>query len=78
LTDHITIKLFSTLRKYTRGGKEFSLPWYPNMKARAVLEVLKIPDTVEHVLLVNGRYSDSKTELSCNDTVILFPPVAGG
>ena len=78
MPDHITIKLFSTLRHYTRGGKEFSLPWHSNMQAREILDILKIPDTVERVILINGRYSEPENELSPNDTVILFPPMAGG
>lgn len=78
LSDHITIKLFSTLCYYTRGGKEFSLRRHPNMQAQEVLNILKIPHTVERVILVNGRYSEPDKELSPNDIVILFPPMAGG
>ena len=78
LPDHVTIKLFSTLRQYTRGGKEFSLPWHTNMQAQEVLNILKIPDTVELVILVNGQYSESDKKLSPNDIVVLFPPMAGG
>jgi molybdopterin converting factor small subunit len=78
LPDHITIKLFSTLRQYTRGGKEFSLPWHTNMQAQEVLNILKIPDKVERVILVNGCYSEPDKELSPDDIIIIFPPVAGG
>ncbi len=78
LTDQVTIKLFSTLRQYSRGGKEFSLSWHPNMPVQEVLDILKIPDTVERVILVNGRYSESDKKLSCDDTIILFPPLTGG
>lgn len=78
MPDHVTIKLFSTLRQYTRGGKEFSLPWHTNMQAQEVLNILKIPDKVERVILINGRYSESDKKLSPNDIVVLFPPMAGG
>ena len=78
MPDHVTIKLFSTLRQYSRGGKEFSLPWHPGMQAQEVLNILKIPDTVERVILVNGRYSKSDKKLSPDDIVVLFPPMAGG
>ena len=78
LPDHVTIKLFSTLRQYAQDGKEFSLPWHANMQAQEILNILKIPDTVERVILVNGRYSESDMELSPDDTIILFPPMAGG
>ncbi len=78
LPDHVTIKLFSTLRQYSRGGKEVSLPWHSNMKVQEVLNILKIPTTVERVILVNGRYSESDKRLSPDDTIILFPPMTGG
>ena len=78
LPDHIIIKLFSTLRQYARGGKEFSLLWHPNMRAQEIMDILKIPHTVERVILVNGRYSEPDKELSPDDIVIIFPPVAGG
>ncbi len=78
LTNHIIIKLFSTLRQYSRGGKEFSFRWHPNMRAQEIMDILKIPPTAERVILVNGRYSESDKELSPDDIVIIFPPVAGG
>jgi len=78
LPDHVTIKLFSTLRQYTQGEKEISLLWHSKMKVQEVLNILKIPDTVELVILVNGRHSESYKELSSDDTIILFPPMTGG
>jgi molybdopterin converting factor small subunit len=79
LTDTITIKLFSTLRRFARGGKtEFELTWQPRMQARDILETLKIPDTAERVLLVNGRYSEADTKIQPRDTIVLFPPMTGG
>ncbi len=78
MSDHITIKLFSTLRQYARDGKEFTVQWHPHMQARDILNILKIPDTVERVILVNGRYSEADKEISPGDTMILFPPMTGG
>ena len=79
LTDRITIKLFSTLGRFARGGKtEFDLPWSAGMKARDILDILKIPDTAERVILVNGHYSEPDKEICAGDTIVLFPPITGG
>jgi hypothetical protein len=57
-------------------GYGFSLP--PRMtKVQEVLHILKFPDTVERVILVNGRYSESDKKLSPDDFIILFPPMTG-
>ena len=79
LTDTVTIKLFSTLRRFARGGKtEFDLPWHPQMQARDILDTLKIPDKAERVILVNGHYSEPDKEILPRDTIVLFPPMTGG
>ena len=77
MSDHVTIKPFSTLLEYTRGKKELSLPWHANMKAQEVLDILKIPDTFELVILVNSRYCEPEKKLSPDNIVILFPAMAG-
>ena len=79
LTDTITIKLFSTLGRFARGGKtQFPLPWHAGMQAQDVLNILKIPETAERVILVNSRYSESDKQLLPRDTIVLFPPMTGG
>ncbi len=78
LPDYIIIKLFSTLQQYACGEKELSLPWHPNMQVQEVIDILKIPDTIERVILVNSRYSEPDKELAPDDIIIIFPPVAGG
>jgi molybdopterin converting factor small subunit len=79
LTDIITIKLFSTLRRYARGGKtQFTLPWQPGLDIKDILDILKIPDTAERVILVNGQYSEPDKKLAANDIITFFPPMTGG
>jgi len=79
LTDTITIRLFSTLGRFARGGKtEFDLEWHPGMQVQDVLNILKIPETAERVILVNSRYSEPDKELLPQDTIVLFPPMTGG
>lgn len=78
LPDHVTIKPFSTLRQYTPGGKTVSLPWHADMTVQEILDILNIPDTAERVILVNGLYCESDKKLCPDDSVVLFPPMAGG
>ena len=79
LTDTITINLFSTLRRYARGGKtQVTLAWHPAMEIQEVLNLLEIPETAERVILVNGHYSGPDKKLSPNDIITLFPPMTGG
>jgi molybdopterin converting factor small subunit len=79
LNDRVFIKLFSTLGRFARGGKtEFDLEWHPGMTAQDVLDILKIPETVERVILINSRYSEADRPLLPQDTLVLFPPMTGG
>ena len=79
MTDIITIKLFSTLGRFARGGKtEFTLDWHPGMQAKDILDLLKIPDTAERVILVNSRHSEPDKEIFPGDIIVLFPPMTGG
>ena len=79
LPDFISIRLFSTLGRYAPGGEtQFSLPWHPAMQARDILDSLKIPETTERVILINGRYSEPDQPLFPDDIVTLFPPITGG
>jgi molybdopterin converting factor small subunit len=43
-----------------------------------VLEILGMPPALEKVMLVNGRPAYLDTSLNEGDSVVLFPPVAGG
>jgi len=79
LPDIVFIKLFSTLKRFARGGKtQFTLDWHPGMQAQDILDTLKIPGTTERVILVNGRYSEPEQQIAANDTIVLFPPMTGG
>jgi molybdopterin converting factor small subunit len=79
LPETVTIKLFSTLGRFARGGKtEFPLPWHAGMQAQDVLNILKIPETAERVILVNSRHSEPDKQLHPQDTIVLFPPITGG
>jgi len=79
LTDRVTIKLFSTLGRFARGGKkEFDLEWHPGMQAQDILDILDIPETAERVILINSRYVEPDKRLLPGDTIVLFPPMAGG
>ena len=75
----IQVKLFSTLRRFARGGDtQFELEWREGMRAQDVLDHLKIPETAERVILINSRYKREDAPLSPGDIVVLFPPMTGG
>ena len=79
MADTVSIQLFATLGRFARGGRtRFTLAWHPGMDVQAVLDSLKIPDTVERVVLVNRRYTPADGVLSPGDTLAIFPPMTGG
>lgn len=78
MSKRISIRFFSSLRQYGQGEKEICLPWYDGMKVGDALGAFDIPDGVERVILVNSRHSKAETKLFAGDTIIVFPPVAGG
>jgi len=43
-----------------------------------VVKELGLPEKQVRLIAVNGRQSDINTVLSEDDTVFIFPPVAGG
>ncbi|MFX0203433.1 MAG: MoaD/ThiS family protein [Candidatus Hodarchaeota archaeon] len=43
-----------------------------------MLKRVSIPEDMEKIVLVNGKYCDSNYELKDGDIVKIFPPIAGG
>ena len=77
--DPVHIKLFSTLRRFARGGEtEFDLAWTEGMTAQDLLDHLGIPDSAERVILINSRYNTETAPINPGDLVVLFPPMTGG
>ncbi|UCF83456.1 MAG: MoaD/ThiS family protein [Desulfobacteraceae bacterium] len=75
----IWIRLFANLKKYAPGGdSNFNLELGSGATVGRLLESLDVPAPVKAVILVNGRHAKEETQLADGDTVILFPPMAGG
>ena len=75
----VQVSLFANLRQYAPEGENvFKLELGPGATAGRLVETLKIPSTVNLVILVNGRQANEETSLADGDSVTLFPPIAGG
>jgi molybdopterin converting factor small subunit len=75
----VHIHPFANLRDYAPTGKKsFELSLADGATVADVFATLRIPATVEAVILVNGRRVDQTTPLAAGDEVTLFPPMEGG
>lgn len=76
-TISITVKLFADLQKYGPAKSILDVP--EGSTINSVIEKYKIPEEKKIIMLVNGlpRY-DKNFILNNNDTVAIFPPLAGG
>ncbi len=76
-TNSITVKLFADLQKYGPAKSILDVP--EGSTINSVIEKYKIPKEKKIIMLVNGlpRY-DKNFILNNNDTVAIFPPLAGG
>lgn len=75
----IRIRLFANLRQYAPGDdSNFHVELGSGATVGRLLENLDVPAPVKAVILVNGRHAKEETQLADGDTVILFPPMAGG
>lgn len=81
----ITIKLFAMLGQYLpnpRQGNVAALEVAEHCSVAAVLQQLGVPLSEVHLVLINGVYHApqqlEQTVLKTDDTLALWPPVAGG
>jgi molybdopterin converting factor small subunit len=76
----VKIKLFATLRKYIkekdRGTCILELP--ESIKVQEVLDMLNIPGDIPKIILINGLQKGLDDTLKDEDTLSVFPPIAGG
>ncbi len=49
-----------------------------NSKVVDVLNMLKIPDDLPRIILINGAQKKPESELSNGDELSMFPPISGG
>jgi molybdopterin converting factor small subunit len=75
----IHVHTFANLRDFAPSGKgSFELSLADRATVADVFAALRVPTTVEAVILVNGRRADHTTPLATGDEVTLFPPMEGG
>ena len=72
----VEVKLFASFRLGRFKKQVISLP--EAARLRDVIEQLGIAHDEIAMPLVNGQYSQLDQPLAANDTVSLFPAVAGG
>lgn len=81
----VTLKLFATLADYLPAGSksnvaelEFDAP--PSVAS--LIETYRLPPNLVHLVLVNGNFitpeARSQRLLADNDTLAIWPPIAGG
>ena len=82
---NITLKLFATLTDYLPAGAKGNiaqLQLTDDARLGDLLDELKLPEKLVHLVLVNGAYvaPDARTghRLVEGDTLAIWPPVAGG
>ena len=72
----VTIKLFAILRNFGPEEQEMELP--ENSTLEDVIKILKLPERLPLLKIVNGEHRDAKHPLKEGDEIALFPPIAGG
>ena len=76
----VRVRLYATLRHYAPegDGNDFELEFNPGSTVGAIYESLGISDNIEAVILINGRHATRDTRLMADDTITLYPTIAGG
>jgi molybdopterin converting factor small subunit len=75
----IHVDTYANLRQYSPAGEgSFDLTLSPGATVRSIIEALRIPRSVNMVILVNGRRAAEDTRLNAADEITLFPPIEGG
>ncbi len=76
---NITLKLYTVLREYLPADiKENTLSIPDNSKVVDLIKILKIPDELPKIILINGVQKNPESELSDGDELSIFPPISGG
>jgi molybdopterin converting factor small subunit len=75
---YITVKLFANLRKYGKEKLRMKVPRGTTLNK--VIKLVNIPkEERKLIILVNGIPQwDRKQVINANDTIAIFPPLAGG
>ncbi len=75
----VKVKLYSEMKRYAPGEQtDFRLTFDSGATVGDALKRLKIPSTIQRVVLLNGKRVNVSTELDEQSTLVLFPPISGG
>jgi len=76
----VEVHLFATLSRFLppeqRGSGALDVP--EGSRVGDVAALLNIPETMPHMVLVNGEDAPADRRLAEGDVLDLFPPLAGG
>jgi len=72
----VTVKLFATLRNFGPEEQQTELP--ENSTIEDVINMLKLPEKIPILKIVNGEHRDPTYLLKDGDEIAFFPPTAGG
>lgn len=76
----VTVKLFATLRKHAHDSEKglCYVDLNEGSTVDCVLKLLNIPEGIPKIILINGQQKCRDDRLNENDTLSIFPPIAGG
>jgi molybdopterin converting factor small subunit len=72
----VKVKLFASLRSLGPDEQVLDLPDQTTIEV--VIQILKIPNTIKLLRIVNGEHRPQAYVLRDRDELALFPPIAGG
>ena len=72
----VKVKLFASLRTFGPDEQILELPAQTTIDE--VVHILKIPETIRLLKIVNGEHRPADHVLQDGDDLALFPPIAGG
>jgi molybdopterin synthase sulfur carrier subunit len=72
----VKVKLFASLRTLGPDEQILELPALTTIDE--VVHILKIPETIRLLRIVNGEHRPADHVLKDGDDLALFPPIAGG
>jgi molybdopterin converting factor small subunit len=72
----VKVKLFASLRTFGPDEQVLELPTTTTIDD--VVQLLRIPETIRLLRIVNGEHRPADHVLKEDDDLALFPPIAGG
>ncbi len=76
----VTVSLFATLRRLAddRERGRLTIDVEPGTRVSNLMERLQVPNDIPVIILVNDVQVQQDYEIREEDSVCIFPPIAGG